>query len=96
MEKQANEGTLILQLPLILSILKFEVVVRCSLEELSFRLSHHRSNPGDMRDLLVLKLLLLLCSCCIVLFFKVATISSNIHLMLTPQSFKLERYAFTN
>lgn len=61
-------------LVVIFTIFQFEFAVRCLLEEVSFRLSHHR----DMRELLVENLLLLQCSCCIVLFFKEAMISSSI------------------
>lgn len=64
-------------LVVVLTMSQFEAALNCLLEEFSFRLSHHRSNPGDIRELLAVKLLVLICSCCIVLFSSVATISSS-------------------
>ena len=78
----------------ILTIPQLETAVRCSLDELAYRFSHHRSYPRDMHELLVVKLLLLMCSCCVILLFEVATVSFDIKLMLIPS--KLVRYVFKN
>ncbi|KAJ9548557.1 hypothetical protein OSB04_021100 [Centaurea solstitialis] len=68
----------LLILVLLLTMSQFEVAFNCLLEEFSFRLSHHRSHPGDnIRELIAVKLLVLICSCCIVLFFSVAAVFSS-------------------